>query len=40
MKLASIMDKTLAEGFEKGIKGLKKFVKEVLKTVLDAIEKE
>lgn len=40
MQLASIMDQTMEDVFEKGIKGLKTFVKEVLKTVLDAIEKE
>ena len=40
MQFASIMDQTMEEVFEKGISGLKSFGKEVLKTVLDAIEKE
>lgn len=37
---SSIMDKTMEDLFDKGIKGLKTFLKEILKTTLDAIEKE
>lgn len=40
MQFASIMDQTMEEVFDKGIKGLNTFAKEILKTVLDAIEKE
>ncbi len=37
---SNVMDKTMEDLFDKGVKGLKTFLKEILKTTLDAIEKE
>lgn len=37
---SSVMDKTMEDIFDKGIKGLKTFLKEMLRTILDAIEKK
>ena len=38
-EFSGIMDKTMEDFFDKGIKGLKTFLKEMLKTILDAVEK-